>query len=73
MAPKPLLIHCESGADRSGLAAALYLAAISGAGEEVAEEQLGLKYGHISEPWGRGYGMTVTFEAMEAPLGFPES
>lgn len=27
-APKPLLIHCQAGADRTGLASALYLAAI---------------------------------------------
>ena len=29
-APKPLLIHCKAGADRTGLASALYLAEIAG-------------------------------------------
>ena len=29
-APKPLLIHCKSGSDRTGLAAALYRCAIEG-------------------------------------------
>ena len=37
-ARKPLLIHCMAGSDRAGLASALYLAAIAGAGEEAAEQ-----------------------------------
>ncbi|MGO6986949.1 tyrosine-protein phosphatase, partial [Rhizobium leguminosarum] len=28
-APKPVLIHCKAGADRTGLASALYLAAVA--------------------------------------------
>lgn len=72
-APKPLLIHCESGADRSGLASALYLAAIKRSGEEVAEQQLSIRYGHIALPSARGWGMTVTFEDMEPSLGYVES
>ncbi|MGO4688871.1 dual specificity protein phosphatase family protein [Brevundimonas sp. 2YAF1] len=72
-APKPLLIHCESGADRSGLASALYLAAVKRYGEEIAERQLSIRYGHIASPAAKGWGMTVTFEDMEPSLGFPES
>ncbi|MGE0652634.1 MAG: tyrosine-protein phosphatase, partial [Alphaproteobacteria bacterium] len=48
--PKPLLIHCQAGADRSGLAAALYLAAIANRPEEDAESQLSLRFGHIGIP-----------------------
>ena len=33
-AEKPILIHCQSGIDRTGLASALYLAAIGRAGEK---------------------------------------
>lgn len=72
-APKPLLIHCESGADRSGLASALYLAAIKRTGEKIAERQLSIRYGHIASPSAKGWGMTVTFEDMEPSLGYPES
>ncbi len=39
-APKPILVHCRGGADRSGIAAALYLGAITKAGEYAAEWQL---------------------------------
>ncbi len=46
-APKPLLIHCASGADRSGLVAALYLAEVVGEPSEKAAEQLSLLYGHF--------------------------
>lgn len=72
-APKPLLIHCESGADRSGLASALYLAAIKRTGEEIAERQLSFRYGHIASPSAKGWGMTVTFEDMEPSLGYTAS
>jgi len=45
--PRPLLIHCKSGADRAGFASALYLLLIKGDAIEVAQAQLGLKYLHI--------------------------
>lgn len=71
-APKPLLIHCKHGADRTGLAVALYFAAIANKGEEAAESQLSLTYGHI--PWiSAARAMDETFEAMEPMLGFSDS
>lgn len=48
-APKPLLIHCRQGADRSGLASALYVYAIEGKPAAEAAEQLSITYGHF--PW----------------------
>lgn len=72
-AEKPVLIHCQGGADRSGLASALYLAAIAKAGEERAESQISLRYGHISLPVSAGYAMDETFEALEPFLGFNDS
>jgi len=48
-AEKPLLIHCEGGADRSGLAAALYRRVINGETHEKAAEELSFRYGHF--PW----------------------
>ncbi|MDE3150760.1 MAG: tyrosine-protein phosphatase [Gemmatimonadota bacterium] len=46
-APAPVLIHCQGGADRSGLVAALYEAEIVGRAPDVADRQLALKYGHF--------------------------
>jgi protein tyrosine/serine phosphatase len=48
-APKPLLIHCKEGSDRSGLVAALYRLAIEGVPADEARRQLSLWYGHF--PW----------------------
>jgi protein tyrosine/serine phosphatase len=48
-APKPILVHCKNGADRSGLVAALYLAKVQGVTVEEAAGQLSLYYGHF--PW----------------------
>jgi protein tyrosine/serine phosphatase len=72
-APKPLWIHCKAGSDRTGLAVALYLAAIAGKGEAAAEGQLSLQYGHISLPISPTFAMDESFERMEPSLGFFDS
>lgn len=43
----PALIHCKSGADRTGLAAALYLLLHEGRPVEEAQAQLHRRYGHF--------------------------
>lgn len=45
--PKPLLIHCEGGADRSGLTSALYLFAVEKQKPEEAVGELSIWYGHV--------------------------
>jgi hypothetical protein len=45
--PYPLLIHCKSGADRTGLASALYLMIQRGIPPEQAEKAFTLEHGHI--------------------------
>jgi protein tyrosine/serine phosphatase len=45
-APKPLLIHCRAGSDRTGLACAIYVASAGGSYREACE-QLSLYYGHF--------------------------
>ena len=69
-APKPVLIHCKEGADRTGLASALYLAALAGADEQISEAQLSVRYGHIGIPFVGPYEMDRSFETMEPLLGF---
>lgn len=44
---KPFLIHCKSGADRAGLAAALYVLLAKGGTPDEAMAQLSFKYLHI--------------------------
>lgn len=48
-APKPLLVHCMSGADRTGLVSALYRYSIEGTSADDAAAELSLRYGHF--PW----------------------
>ncbi|WZP00723.1 tyrosine-protein phosphatase [Isosphaeraceae bacterium EP7] len=43
----PLLIHCKSGSDRTGLASALYLMVRRGVPPELASESFTVKYGHV--------------------------
>ncbi|MGQ0567846.1 MAG: phosphatase domain-containing protein [Gemmobacter sp.] len=50
-AEKPILIHCRSGANRTGLAAAIYLAAIEQIGTNTAGQQLSVRYGHVAVPY----------------------
>ena len=56
-APKPLLIHCKAGADRTGLVAALYHYGIEGQPAVVADGDLTIRYGHI--PPGLGFGTSA--------------
>lgn len=44
---RPFVMHCKSGADRSGLAAALYLMAEADVPVAEARKQLGLRYLHL--------------------------
>ncbi|WP_246748776.1 tyrosine-protein phosphatase [Rhizobium setariae] len=64
--PKPVLIHCQAGADRSGLASAIFMQRIRGAGIEKAEGQISLYYGHFSIPVvSQAYPMDETWEKLE--------
>lgn len=73
-APKPMLIHCKAGADRTGIASALYLAGIEGREEHDAESHLSIAYGHVGLPYvSRAWAMDVTWERIEPWLGYPDS
>ena len=48
-APKPIIIHCQAGADRTGLASALYQLEVTHLPAAEADKQLSFRYGHF--PW----------------------
>jgi protein tyrosine/serine phosphatase len=50
--PAPVLVHCRAGADRAGLASALFLAA-TGRPPAEARAQLSWRYGHFPYAWWR--------------------
>jgi protein tyrosine phosphatase (PTP) superfamily phosphohydrolase (DUF442 family) len=45
-APKPILIHSKHGADRAGLAAAIFEYAVAARSADEARAQLSVRYGH---------------------------
>lgn len=47
--PRPILVHCEGGADRAGLASALFELFLENKPALVARTQLSLRFGHF--PW----------------------
>jgi protein tyrosine/serine phosphatase len=61
--PKPLLIHCMGGADRTSLASALYLYAIKGEPVDNAADQLSVLYGHF--PYLSRSGVSAMDESFE--------
>ncbi len=65
-APKPILIHCKSGADRTGLASAIYVNRVAGMDEDTAEQQLSIRYGHLGIPFlSSTYAMDKSWEDIE--------
>ena len=46
---KPFVMHCKSGADRAGFAAAVYLLVIEGRPMAEARRMLGLRYLHVRQ------------------------
>lgn len=46
-APRPILLHCKAGADRAGLAAALWKVVVNGEPKALARKQLSLRFGHF--------------------------
>jgi len=46
-APRPILIHCQAGADRSGLVAAMWKVLVDKESKTEAGKQLSILYGHL--------------------------
>ena len=71
--PKPLLIHCKQGSDRTGLLAALYLASIKGVDVDTADDELSLAFGHFSVPYiSTAYPMDISWNRLEVVLNLPQ-
>jgi len=71
--PKPLLIHCKQGSDRTGLLAALYLAAIKGVDVDTADDELSIAFGHFSVPYlSAAYPMDESWNRLEVALDLPQ-
>ena len=67
---KPLLMHCKSGADRTGLAAVLYLLLVEKRPYAEAKAQLSLRYLHVANsPAGVQDHLLRCFEAAERQTG----
>ncbi len=62
-APRPILIHCQAGADRSGLVAAMWKVAVNKMPKAEAKKELSLLYGHIA--LGENRAMDRFFEKWE--------
>ncbi len=62
--PKPIVVHCKSGADRTGLAAVLYLHVLKGFPLEHARAQLSLRFMH--NPWGKAQILNRFLDAFVA-------
>ena len=69
-APNPVLIHCQAGSDRTGLASALYIGAVKHGDALDAKIQLSPLYGHLPIPHTAAYPMTQSFEAFKPMLGY---
>ena len=70
-APKPLLVHCKSGADRAGLVSALYRFAGEGVSAVQADQELSLVYGHFPYLTSRSKAMDDSFWAFVGTQGSP--
>ncbi len=68
--PRPFLMHCKSGADRAGFAAALYLLLHGEADPEAVRRQLSWRYLHVrGGATGVLHALLAAYEADRAATG----
>lgn len=72
--PKPILLHCKTGADRTGLASVIYASQVADLDEHRAEKELSPIYGHFGIPFfSPTYAMDRSWEALEVAFGIEGS
>lgn len=65
-AEKPILVHCKSGSDRTGLASAIYLGVYKQQDDDLAESQISIRYGHVAAfGLSKSFAMDETWENIE--------
>lgn len=68
-APRPILVHCMSGADRTGLFSLIYSREVAGLPEDEAQWQLSFLFGHIGVPYLSGsFAMERSWRDIEQHL-----
>jgi len=65
-APRPVLIHCKGGSDRSGLAAAMWKVIVDKEPKSEARKQLSILYGHL--PFGKTSALDHFFDKWDPAL-----
>lgn len=69
-APKPILVHCLSGADRTGLVSVIYSNQVAGLPEAQSEQQLSILFGHVGIPLiSAAYAMDESWHQLERHYG----
>jgi protein tyrosine/serine phosphatase len=68
-APRPILVHCEAGADRSSFASAVFAYVELGQSAEEAARQISLYYGHETITDRRKLAMRRAFDRVVARQG----
>lgn len=73
-AARPILVHCWTGADRTGLVSVIYTNQVAGMDEEKAERQLSAYYGHFGIPlFSPTFAMDESWEELEKVFGIEGS
>jgi protein tyrosine/serine phosphatase len=73
-APKPILLHCRSGADRTGLVSVIYSQQVAGLAEDTAERQLSIFFGHVAIPYfSPAFAMDENWRRLEDHFGVEEN
>ena len=60
--PKPVLIHCEGGADRAAFASALYVSEVARGSEAAAVREFSIWYGYMPFIWKRKAQLRESFQ-----------
>ncbi|CCJ82633.1 FIG00554552: hypothetical protein [Cronobacter dublinensis 1210] len=63
--PRPILIHCDHGANRTGLVSAIYLDAVAQTSDFTAQWQLSPWYGHFPVPGIGRYAMYSSYKRFQ--------